>query len=108
MSSGRLDRSGAFSLSVSQGAETRLSLGLDSVQVRPNGIEFRSPTPVVAWREMTVELEADRDGNPLICRGIVVSCTGDKYLGYTVSVLFLSMNPQAEQRLAQMIHSRLA
>ncbi len=82
MSSGRLDRSGTFSLRVSQGSEIRFSLTMDAVQVRRNGIEFRSPSPVVAWREMTVELEVGEEGDPLVCRGIVVSCVGDKYLGY--------------------------
>lgn len=108
MSSGRLDRSGAFSSSDSTGRETHLTLKLDAVQLRPNGLEFRSPTPMVVWREMSVELEVGRDAKPFVCRGIVVSCAGDKYLGFTVCMLFLSLNPQAQQRLSQIIDSRLA
>lgn len=86
--------------------QTQLELSTDSVAVRKNGIEFRSPTPFVPWTEMTVSLSSPREGK-LHCTGVVVNCSGNKHLGYRVSMLFTSLTRQAQAQLAVMARSEL-
>src|SRR5215475_8704147 len=75
--------------------QERLELSTDSVAVHKNGIEFRSPTPFAPWTEMTVALSSPREGK-LHCTGVVVNCSGNKHLGYRVSMLFTSLTKQAQ------------
>lgn len=78
--------------------QTRLELSTDSVTVHKSGIEFRSPTPFTPWTEMTVALASPREGN-VHCTGVVVNCSGNKHLGYRVSMLFTSLTKQAQAQL---------
>lgn len=82
--------------------QTRLSLSYDSVIVRRNGIEFRSPSPFAPWTEMTLTLQSPRDHQRVNCSGVVIACTGNKHLGYHVSMVFTGMSKQAEARLIAM------
>ncbi len=83
--------------------KTRLELCADSVAVRKNGIEFRSPTPFTPWTEMTVALSSPE--GKLHCSGVVVNCSGNKHLGYRVSMLFTSLTKQAQAQLNVMARS---
>lgn len=84
--------------------QTQLELSTDTVAVHKNGIEFRSPTPFTPWTEMTVTLSSPRDGK-LNCAGVVVNCSGNKHLGYRVSMLFTTLTRQAEAQLQVMARS---
>jgi hypothetical protein len=86
--------------------QTRLELSTDSVAVHKNGIEFRSPTPFTPWTEMTVALTLPREGR-LHCSGVVVNCSGNRHLGYRVSMLFTSLTKQAEAQLKVLARSDL-
>jgi hypothetical protein len=85
--------------------QTRLELSTDSVAIRKNGIEFRSPTPFASWTEMTLTLSSP--GGKLNCTGVVVNCSGNKHLGYRVSMLFTSLTKQAQAQLNVMARSDL-
>lgn len=85
--------------------QTRLSLGPDSVLIRKNGIEFRSPTPFAPWTEMTVALQSPRDNGRVNCTGVVVACTGNRHSGYHVSMLFTGLSKQSQTRLSAMVYS---
>jgi hypothetical protein len=82
--------------------QTRLTLPPESVLIRKNGIEFRSPDPLAAWTEMTVALQSPGEAGELTCNGIVVACSGNRHLGYHVSLLFTGLSKQSEQRLSSM------
>jgi hypothetical protein len=84
-----------------QARQTQLELCADTVSVHKNGIEFRSPTPFTPWTEMTVALQSPREGK-LHCTGVVVGCSGNKHLGYRVSMLFTSLSRQAQAQLSAM------
>lgn len=84
--------------------QARLELSTDTVSVHKNGIEFRSPTPFTPWTEMTVSLSSPRGGQ-LHCTGVVVNCSGNKHLGYRVSMLFTSLTKQAQAQLAVLARS---
>jgi hypothetical protein len=86
--------------------QTRLELCSDSVSVHKNGIEFRSPTPFASWVEMTVALSSPRGGQ-VHCTGVVVNCSGNKHIGYRVSMLFTSLSKQAQAQLSVMASSEL-
>lgn len=47
---------------------------------------------------MTVTLASARDGK-IHCTGVVVNCSGNKHMGYRVSVLFTSLTKQAQAQL---------
>lgn len=79
--------------------QTRLMLAPDAVMVRKNGIEFRSPVPFPAWAEMTVSMECPQTRGKINCHGIVVGCSGNKHIGYVVSMLFTSLSRQSQTRL---------
>jgi hypothetical protein len=85
--------------------QSRLELSADSVAVHKSGIEFRSPTPFAAWVEMTVSLSTP--GGKLHCTGVVVNCSGNKHLGYRVSMLFTSITEQAQKQLNMIARSEL-
>jgi PilZ domain len=84
--------------------QTRLELSTDSVAIHKSGIEFRSPTPFNPWTEMTVALASPRGGK-INCTGVVVNCSGNKHLGYRVSMLFTSLTKQAQAQLNVMARS---
>jgi hypothetical protein len=55
---------------------------------------------------MTVALACPRGGN-VHCTGVVVNCSGNKHLGYRVSMLFTSLTKQAQAQLDVMARSDL-
>jgi hypothetical protein len=85
-----------------QSRQTRLTLPPASVLIRKNGIEFKSPDPLAAWTEMTVALQSPGEADELTCNAIVVACSGNRHLGYHVSLLFTGLSKQSEQRLSSM------
>lgn len=85
--------------------QTRLELSTDSVAVHKSGIEFRSPTPFTPWTEMTVALTSPN--GKLHCTGVVVNCSGNKHMGYRISMLFTSLTKQAQAQLNVMAQSDL-
>jgi hypothetical protein len=84
-----------------QARQARLILSPDAVVIHKNGIEFRSPTPLAPWKEMTVELQADDDAK-VNCAGVVIACTGNKHSGYHISLVFTSLSKQAQLRLTSL------
>jgi len=49
---------------------------------------------------MTLTLHSPRDGAKVHCGGVVISCTGNKHVGYHVSMVFTGISKQAEARLS--------
>ena len=86
--------------------ESRLSLTPNSLVVHKNGIEFRSNTLFAPWTEMTVTLQSPRDSSKVHCTGVVIGCTGNKHLGYHVSMVFTSLSKLAQARLNTLIAAR--
>ena len=87
--------------------QTRLSLSSQSILFHKNGIEFRSSTPFSLWTEMTLALETPGDGRKINCSGVVISCTGNRHVGYHISMVFTSLSRQAQARLDTMAQSSL-
>jgi hypothetical protein len=105
MSARKLDSAPSFPRARASSRETKFNLSTRSVRIHKNGIEFRSPSPLDPWVEMTVELESPQTTRKLECAGIVVSCTGTKHTGYVVSMIFTGMTPQSEAQLGLLAHS---
>jgi hypothetical protein len=108
MSTSKLDTSGIFESVTVQGNQTTLNLPPAAVRIRKNGIEFRSPTPIPLWTEMTVALQSPTDSRKLHCTGIVVASNGNRHTGYAVSMLFMNLSRQSQERLNLMAYSQLA
>ena len=104
MSARKVGSIGSFQPVTLEARQTRLELCSDSVVVHKSGIEFRSPTPFTPWTEMTVALSCPREGK-LQCTGVVVNCSGNKHLGYRVSMIFTSLTKQAQAQLNVMARS---
>ena len=85
--------------------QTRLELSPDSVVIHKSGVEFRSPTPFNLWTEMTVGLQSPNDENRIQCSGVVIACSGNRHVGYHVSLLFTGVSKQTQTRLNSMAHS---
>jgi hypothetical protein len=49
---------------------------------------------------MTLTLQSPRDAAKVHCNGVVISCTGNKHMGYHVSMVFTGLSRQAEARLS--------
>ena len=81
---------------------TRLDLPSRAVRICKNGIEFRSDSPLPAWTEMTVALEAPGDSKKVHCNGVIVACSGSRETGYNVSMLFTDLSKSAEARLSSL------
>lgn len=82
-----------------------LVLEPDQVTVRKNGIEFRSSKPFPAWIEVTVSLLPPHSSERITCTGVVVSCAGNRHLGYTVSLHFSGMTPHDQRQLDRLARS---
>lgn len=90
-----------------QARQTQLTLSSDAVVVTKNGIEFRSLTPFSLWTEMTITLESARNSHEKVqCNGVVVGCSGNKHMGYFVSMLFTGLSKQSQSRLDAMVFPR--
>ena len=90
-----------------EGRQSRLELSTDAVSIHKSGIEFRSPTPFPEWTEMTVALQSPHGASRLQCSGVVIACSGNKHVGYHVSLLFTGMSKHAQSRLTSMAYSEL-
>lgn len=88
--------------------QASLTLSPEAVSIHKGGIEFRSQNAFPNWVEMTVTLKSPVDGATVNCTGVVVDCTGNKHLGYHVSMVFTSMSKQAEARLQTMVFAQLS
>ncbi|SRR6266511_4821941 len=99
MSSSKLDTSGIFNPVTVQRDQTQLTLPPDAVRFRRNGIEFRSPTPIPVWTEMTVALQSPGGAGKVNCTGVVVACDGNRHAGYAVSMLLMNLSRQSQERL---------
>ena len=106
MSARKIESAGPFQQHVTVTArQARLSLSPQSVIIHKNGIEFRSPEPFSPWTEMTLTLQSARDHGKVHCSGVVISCTGNKHVGYHVSMVFTGLSKQAQARLSTMAYS---
>ena len=106
MSTSKLDTSGAFHPLTVQIQQTRLNLPADGVRIRKNGIEFRIATPIPIWTEMSVDLVSPRETKKLHCHGVVVACAGNRHAGYLVSMVFMNLSRQSQERLNMMAFSQ--
>jgi hypothetical protein len=82
--------------------QTRLALPPGSVIIHKNGIEFRSTIAFSPWTEMTLTLQPTPGNGSVHCSGVVIACTGNKHLGYHVSMVFTGLSKQAQARLSAM------
>lgn len=108
MSTSKLDTSGIFEPVTVQADRTTLSLPSNAVRIRRNGIEFRSPTPIPLWTEMTISLQSPGEAKRVRCTGVTVACTGNRHTGYAVSILFMNLSRQSQERLNLLVYSQLA
>lgn len=109
MSTTSLDTSGVFkSKAMVKSSKTCLTLPMELVHIRRNGIEFLSMDPIQVWTEMNVNLESPEKSNKLRCTGVVVGCNGCTHSGYLISLIFINLSPQAQQNLDTIAYSRLA
>jgi hypothetical protein len=96
-----LSQNSARSQVTVEGRESSLTLSPDSIVIHRGGIEFRSPTSFASWTEMTLTLQPP-EHERILCSGVVVSCTGNKHIGYHVSMVFTGLSEQAQEQLASM------
>jgi hypothetical protein len=106
MSTSKLDTSGIFQQPKISTSQTRLSLPASAIRFRKNGIEFRTDSPIPAWTEMTVDLQSPTDGKKVHCTGVVVDCSGNRHAGYLVSMVFMNMSRQSQERFNQLAFPR--
>jgi hypothetical protein len=105
MSGSKLGNAGDFQPVTVQAQATRLDLPANSIQIRRNGIEFRSQSPFPVWTEMTVSLQTPLDPKKLECTGVVVACHGSRHAGYTVSMVFTNLSRHTQARLSALAYS---
>ena len=105
MSARKIETISSFSPVTVQSRQTRLSLAPSEVRIRRNGVEFRSPTPINAWTEMTVTLQSTKDSGRVHCTGVVVACSGSRHDGYSVSMVFTSLSEKSQARLNLLAYS---
>ena len=84
-----------------EGRQCSLSLSPESIVIHRGGIEFRSPSSFSSWTEMTLTIQTPY-GEVIRCSGVVVSCTGNKHLGYHVSMVFTGLSDHAQEQLTAM------
>ena len=106
MSTSKLDTSGIFQPARITSTQTRLALPASAIRFRKNGIEFRTDKSIPAWTEMTVDLLSPVDSKKVHCTGVVVDCTGNRHSGYLVSMVFMNMSRQSQERFNELAFSR--
>jgi hypothetical protein len=106
MSGSKLGNAADFQPIIVESRRIRLDLAASAIQIRKNGIEFRSATPFNVWAEMTVSLQTPLDPRRLNCTGVVVECHGNRHAGYRVSMVFTDLSPQTQARLSALAYSR--
>lgn len=84
-----------------EGRQSSLTLTPESIVIHRGGIEFRSPSSFASWTEMTLTLQTP-DHQTVQCSGVVVSCTGNKHVGYHVSMVFTDLSEPAKEQFAAM------
>lgn len=82
--------------------ESRLALSHDEVVFHKGGIEFRTEKPFSPWTEVTLTMESPHGQGRVHCNGVVISCTGNKHMGYHVSMVFTSLSKQGVALMADM------
>jgi hypothetical protein len=107
MSSTKLDTSGVFQPITVHPQKTQLTLPPDAVRIRKNGIEFRATKPIPSWTEMTVALQSPGETKKVNFTGVVVACDGNRHAGYLVSMVFIALSRQSQERLSTLSASRL-
>ena len=107
MSSTKLDTSGVFQPITIHPQKTQLTLPPSAVRIRKNGIEFRTTKPIPAWTEMTVALQSPGETKKVNFTGVVVACDGNRHARYVVSMVFISLSRQSQERLNTLADSRL-
>jgi hypothetical protein len=107
MSARRISCAGSFQPVTVEARQARLSLSPDSVVFHKNGIEFRSALPFSEWTELTMTLQPPDHGARVRCTGVVVSCTGNKHVGFHVSIILTGLSSQAQARLSLLAHAPL-
>jgi len=105
MSARKAESNGSLQPVTVQARQSRLSLSHDSVIFHKNGIEFRSPNPFSPWAEMTVTMQSSAGAGKIHCAGVVIACTGNRHMGYHVSMVFTGLSRQAQARLSTMAFS---
>jgi len=108
MSSSKADTSGVFEPVTVQGDRTRLALPREAVRIRRNGIEFRSSSPIPVWTEMTVSLQSPGESSRVNCTGVIVACSGNRHTGYAISLLFMKLSRQSQERISLLADSQRA
>lgn len=108
MSTSKLDTSGVFQPLTIQAQQTRLTLPANAIRFRKNGIEFRTTGPIPVWTEMNVDLQSGGEGKKVHCTGVIVDCHGNRHTGYLVSMVFMNLSRQSQQRLAELAYSQLS
>jgi hypothetical protein len=76
-----------------------VTLPAEAVNIRKNGIEFRSHRPLSPWTEMTLSFQRPGDPRKVRCTGVIVACEGTPAQGYRVSMLFTSLSRQSQELL---------
>jgi hypothetical protein len=99
MSARKINPPEAFPAEPSTPTSLRLDLSFGEVQIRKNGIEFRTGKPIPSWTEMTVTLETPGDGRQANFTGVVVACNGNRHQGYMVAMVFTGLTRQAQAQL---------
>lgn len=107
MSTSKLDTSGVFQPLEVVGEKIKLTLSHHSVRIRKNGIEFSSLKAFPVWKEMSLDLVSPSSHRKVHCTGVVVACDGNRHMGYTVSMVFMSLSQQAQECLDQLAQGRL-
>lgn len=108
MSMSKFDTSGVFQTLRLQSNQTELSVPAHAIRFRKNGIEFCSASPIPKWTEMTVDLHSPGSAKKVHCTGIVVDCTGNRHTGYLVSMVFMNLTRQSQERLSELAFSQMA
>ena len=101
MSARKIELTNKISIST-PATQTNLVVPTEAVRLRKNGIEFRSPTPLTPWKEMTLELHSPRNDRKMHCTGVVVACDGNRHAGYSVSMLFTNVPRQSQAILTSL------
>lgn len=98
MSAGKIERSAPDTAAFRNPTNT-FNLAANAITFRKNGIEFTSSRPVNPWSEIAVGIECPVEQTRVTCKGVVVDCRGSRHAGYRVSLMFLGLTPQVQQRL---------
>src|SRR2546422_10185666 len=108
MSTSKLDTSGVFQPVTVKSDRTTLNLPQAAVRIRKNGIEFRSPTPIPVWTEMTVSLQSAGETKKGNCTGIVVARQGNRHPRAPGAQVLMRAPRHAEGRVDLVAHCALA